>query len=160
MHRVAESGIETVVRSLLWDYSEGRTKQFHELANALQSRFSHEPASSPIENFHKTLLLLGELCPAFAYSMARIDAHDEGYRQSILRVIHAAAGLNEPTAAQLRSALADMTRVCAKLVHITPDALSILSRRYEAFLAGKEPRFEDVSLINRIAEYRRGQGNS
>jgi hypothetical protein len=156
-HRVVESGIDTVVRSLLWDYSEGRTKQLHELASALQSKFSYEPTASPMENFRKTLLLLGELCPALAYSMARVDSHDERYRQSILSVIHAAVGLDQPTAAQLRSALADMTRECAKLVHITSDALSLLSRRYEAFLAGKEPRFEDVILINRIAEYRRGR---
>lgn len=157
MHRLAESGVETVVRSLLWDYSEGRTKQLHELVSALESRFSDEPAASPIENFRKTLLLLGELCPAFAYSMARVDSHDDRYRQSILSVIHAAAGLDQPTPAQLRNALGDMTRDCAKLVHITPDAISILSRRYEAFLAGKEPHFEDVILINRIAEYRRGR---
>jgi hypothetical protein len=157
VHRIAESGIETVVRCLLWDYSEGRTKQLHELVSALQSRFSHEPAASPIENFRKTLLLLGELCPAFAYSMARADSHDERYRQSILSVIYDTTGLDQPTAAQLRSALGDMTRDCAKLVQITPDALSTLSRRYEAFLAGKEPHFEDVILVNRIAEYRRGR---
>jgi hypothetical protein len=157
MHKVAESGIETVVRSLFWDYSEGRTKQLYELVSALQSRFSHEPAASPIENFRKTLLLLGELCPAFAYSMARINCYDERYRQSISRVIHAAAGLDEPTATQLRNALGEMTRDCAKLVRITPDALSTMSRRYEAFLTGDEPCFEDVILINRVAEYRRGR---
>ena len=89
--------------------------------------------------------------------MARVNSHDERYRQCISRVIHAAAGLDEPTAAQLRNALGEMTRDCAKLVHITPDALSILTRRYEAFLAGDEPRFEDVILINRVAEYRRGR---
>jgi hypothetical protein len=50
-----------------------------------------------------------------------------------------------------------MTRDCARLVRITPHALSELSRRYEAFLAGKETRFEEISLINRIAEYRRGR---
>jgi hypothetical protein len=157
IHRTAESGVDTVVRSLLWDYSEVRTKQLHELVSALQSRFSHEPAASPMENFRKTLLLLGELCPAFAYAMARVDSHDERYRQSILSVIHAVAGLDQPTAAQLRSALGDMTRDCAKLVHITPDALSTLSRHYEAFLAGKQSRFEDVILLNRIAEHRRGR---
>lgn len=157
LHRDAESGIETVVRSLFWDYSEGRTKQIHELASALQSRFSHELTASPIENFRKTLLLLGEICPAFAYSMARVDSHDDRYRRSILSVIHDAAGLDQPTEAQVRSALGDMTRDCAKLVHITPDALSKLSRRYEAFLSGKEPRFEEINLVNRIAEYRRGR---
>ena len=157
LHRDAESGIETVVRSLFWDYSEGRTKQIHELASALQSRLSHELGASPIENFRKTLLLLGEICPAFAYSMARVDSHDDRYRQSILSVIHDAAGLAQPTAAQVRSTLGDMTRDCAKLVHITPDALSKLSRRYEAFLAGEEPRFEEISLVNRIAEDHRGR---
>jgi hypothetical protein len=157
LHREAESGILTVVRSLFWDYSEGKTKQLHELVSALQSRFFHEVAASPIENFRKTLLLLGEVCPAFAYSMARVDSHDDRYRQSILSVIHDAAGLDQPTAAQLRSALGDMTRDCAKLVHITPDALSNLSRRYEAFLAGKDVSFEEVNLINRIAEHRRGR---
>lgn len=157
LHREAESGILTVVRSLFWDYSEVRTRQLHELASALQSRFSHELATSPIENFRKTLLLLGEICPSFAYSMARVDSHDDRYRQSILSVIHDAAGLVQPTAAQLRSALGDMTRDCAKLVHVTPDVLSILSRHYEAFLAGKESRFEDVILISRVAEYRRGR---
>jgi hypothetical protein len=157
LHREAESGILTVVRSLFWDYSEGRTKQLHELANALQSRFSHELSASPVENFRNTLLLLGEICPAFAYSMARVDSHDDRYRQGILRVIHDAARLDQPTAAQVRSALGDMTRDCAKLVHITPDALSKLSRRYEAFLAGKESHFEEINLVNRIAEYHRGR---
>ena len=157
LHRDAESGIETVVRSLFWDYSEGRTKQLHELVGALQSRFSHDIAASPIENFRKTLLSLGELCPAFAYSMARVDSHNDHYREGILRVIHAAVGLDQPSAAQVRSALGDMTRDCAKLVHITPEALSRLGRHYEAFLAGKESRFEEISLVNRIAEYRRGR---
>jgi hypothetical protein len=101
--------------------------------------------------------LLGEICPAFAYSMARVDSHNDNYREGILRVIHAAVGLDEPSAAQVRSALGDITRDCAKLVHITPDALSKLSRSYEAFLAGKEPRFEEINLVNRIAEYRRGR---
>ena len=157
LHREAESGLLTVVRSLFWDYSEGRTRQLHELANALQPRFSHELAASPIENFRKTLLLLGEICPAFAYSMARVDSHDDRYRQSILSVIHDAAGLDQPTSERARSALGEMTRDCAKLVHITPDALSKLSRRYEAFLAGKEPRFDEINLLNRVAEYRRGR---
>ncbi len=43
--------------------------------------------------FRKTLLLLGEICPSFAYSMARADANDERYRQGILSVIHDALGL-------------------------------------------------------------------
>ena len=147
----------TVVRSLFWSYSEGRSKQLHELTDALQSRFSHELAASPVENFRETLLLLGEICPAFAYSMACVDSHDERYRRGILSVIRDAAGLDQPLADQVRSTLADMTRNCAKLVHIAPDALSKLSRRYEAFLAGEVTRFEEINLINRIAEYRGGR---
>jgi hypothetical protein len=157
LHREAESGIETVVRSLFWDYSEDQRRQLHELASALQSRFSHDLSASPVENFGKTLLLLGELCPAFAYSMARVDAHDDRYRQSILSVIRDATGLDRSDPREIRNALGDMTRDCARLVRITPHALSELSRRYEAFLAGKETRFEEISLINRIAEYRRGR---
>jgi hypothetical protein len=90
--------------------------------------------------------------------MARVDSHDERYRDGILSVIHDAIGLDKPTAAQVRSALGDMTRDCAKLVHITPDVLSNLSRRYEAFLAGQEQRFEEINLVNRVAEYRGGRG--
>jgi hypothetical protein len=157
LHREAESGVSTVVRSLFWGYSERRTKQLHELANSLHSRFSHEPAASPVENFRKTLLLLGEICPAFAYSMARADVNDERYRQSILSVIHDALGLTLQSVEEVRSALRDMTRECARLVHITPDALSKLTRRYEAHLAGQEPGFEEMDLVNRIAEYRTGR---
>ena len=157
LHREAESGIETVVRSLFCDYSEDHRRQLHELTSALQSRFSHDPSGAPIENFQKTLLLLGELCPAFAYSMARIDAHDDRYRQSILNVIRDATGLDRSDLAQIRNALGDMTRDCAKLVRITPSALLELSRRYEEFLAGEDTRFEELFLINRMAEYRRGR---
>jgi hypothetical protein len=50
-----------------------------------------------------------------------------------------------------------MTRECAKLLYITPDALSKLTRRYEAHLAGQEAEFEEINLVNRIAEYRTGR---
>jgi hypothetical protein len=157
VHREAESGVSTVVRSLFWDYSERRTKQLHELANSLHSRFSHEPTTSPVENFRKTLLLLGEICPSFAYSMARADANDERYRQGILSVIHDALGLTPKSVEEVRGALRDTTRESAKLVYITPDALSKLTRRYEAHLAGEEPGFEEIDLVKRIAEYRTGR---
>jgi hypothetical protein len=157
LHREAESGVSAVVRCLFWDYSERRTKQLHELANSLQSRFSHEPSASPVENFRKTLLLLGEICPSFAYSMARADVNDERYRQGILSVIHDALGLTLKGVEEVRNALRDMTRECAKLVYTTPDALSKLTRRYEAHLAGQEQEFEEITLVNRIAEYRTGR---
>ena len=70
--------------------------------------------------------------------MARVDAHDDRYRQSILSVIRDATGLCLIRPREIRNALGDMTRDCARLVRITPYALSELSRRYEAFLAGKE----------------------
>ncbi len=157
LHREGEIGVSTVVRSLFWDYSERRTKQLHELTNSLHSRFSHEPTASPVENFRKTLLLLGEICPSFAYSMARADVNDERYRQSILGVIHDALGLTLQTIEEVRSALRDMTRECAKLVYISSDALSEFTRHYEAHLAGQEPEFEEINLVNRIAEYRTGR---
>jgi hypothetical protein len=157
LHREAESGVSTVVRYFFWDYSERRTKQLHELANSLNSRFSHEPTASPVENFRKTLLLLGEISPSFAYSMARIDVKDERYRQGILSVIHDALGLTLQNVEEVRSAIRDMTRECAKLLYITPDALSKLTRRYEAHLADHESEFEEINLVNRIAEYRTGR---
>ena len=156
-HREAENGILTVVRTLFCDYSERRAKQLHELANSLSSAFSHEPTSSPVENFSKTLLLMGEICPSFAYSMARADVDDERYRQGILRVIHDALGLALQSVEEARIALRNMTRECAKLVCITPDALSTVTRHYEAYLAGQDARFEEINLINRIAEYRKGR---
>lgn len=156
-HREAESGVLTVVRTLFWDYSERRTKQLHELANSLSSRFSHEPTSSPVDNLRKTLLLMGEVCPSFAYSMARADVNEERYRQGVLSVIHDAIGLALQSIEDARTALRNMNRECAKLVDITPDALTTLTRRYEAHLAGQDARFEEINLINRIAEYRKGR---
>jgi hypothetical protein len=156
-HRIAEGGVLTVVRSLFWDYSEAGTKQIHELVGALQSQFSNDLAESPLENFRRTLLLLGEICPAFAYSTARVDAHNGNYRVCIQSVIYATLCLDQSDPGLIRSALGNITRDCAKLVHVTPDALSELGRQYEAFLAGKGQQFTEIGLINRIAEYRRGR---
>ena len=80
-------------RSLFWDYSERRTKQLHELANSLQSRFSHEPSRVASREFSQDVASLGRNLPIICIQHGARRLNDERYRQGILSVIHDALGL-------------------------------------------------------------------
>ena len=72
-------------------------------------------------------------------------------------MIQDALGLNGEGAREVKTALREATRECAKLVYLKTEDLAETVEHYEAHLAGQEQDFTDDGLVNRLAEYTRGR---
>jgi len=156
-HRLAEDKLDTVVRALFWNYSERRSKCLNEMVQALGSRLPKEFSGSPIENFRKTLLLIGEICPSFAYNLARADAHDQRYRDCIRSVIQDALESDSYGVDPIKANVNAASNTCARHLAIAPDDLAEGVRSYATHLAGEGPPSRYETLLRRLGESGRGR---
>lgn len=154
-HRLAENKLETVIRALFWNYAERQTSRLHEVVRALGPRLPH-PTASPVENFRKALLLLGEVCPSFAYNLARADAHDQRYRDSIRGVINDALGSETGAEGEIPSKLRSAVNECAQIIGTTSAGLSRMVGEYVNHLAGEGCRPQGETSLRRLGETGRG----
>ena len=156
-HRLAEDGLDTVIRALFWSYSERRPKYLNEMVQALGSRLPKELSGSPIENFRKTLLLIGEICPSLAYNLARADAHDDRYRDCIRSVIQDALESDSYGVDPIKANLNLASDTCARFLAVAPDDLAEGMRAYAAHLAGEGPPSQYETSLRRLGESGRGR---
>jgi hypothetical protein len=156
-HRLAEDKLDSVVRALFWNYSERRPQYLNEMVRALGSRLPKEFSRSPIDNLRKTLLLIGEICPSIAYSLARADAHDRRYRECISSVVQDALESDSYGADRIAADLSMATGTCARMLRIAPDELLEGVKTYTAHLDGNGPPPQCESSLRRLGETGRGR---
>jgi hypothetical protein len=156
-YRLAEDKLDTVVRALFWNYSEHRPKCLNEMVQALGSRLPKEFSGSAIENFQKTLLLIGEICPSFAYNLARADAHDQRYRDCIRSVIQDALESDSYGVDPIKASLNMASNTCARHLAIAPSDLAEGVRTYATHLACEGPPSQYETLLRRLGESGRGR---
>jgi hypothetical protein len=156
-HRPAEQGLDTVIRALFWDFSAINSGRLHEITRALGSRLPQVPSSDPVENFKKALVSLGDVCPSFAYNLARTEARNEKYRESIRSAVQEVLRHNTNTMDGLRTALQFPSNNCARLCNITGDDLSKIVKLYESYLAGEGEYYPQETALRRLGESGRGR---
>ena len=156
-HRLTEDKLDSVVRSLFWNYSERRPKYLNEMVRALASRLPEGFSGSPVENLRKTLLLIGEICPSFAYNLARADAHDHRYRDCMRSVAQDALQSDSYAVDRIAVDLNMATSTCARLLKIAPDDLLEGVKTYAAHLDGEGPPSQYETSLRRLGESGRGR---
>ena len=156
-HRPAEQGVDTVVRALFWDLSARNSGRLHEITSALGSRLPQVLSSDPVENFKKALVSLGNVCPSFAYNLARTEARNEKYRGSIRSAVQEVLRHNTSTMDGLRTALQFAATNCTRLCNITPYELSKVVKLYESYLAGEDEHYPQETALRRLGESGRGR---
>jgi hypothetical protein len=156
-HRLTEDKLDSVVRALFWDYSERRPQYLNEMVRALGSRLPKEFSRSPIDNLRKTLLLIGEICPSFAYSLARADAHEHRYRDCISSVAQDALESDSYGADRIAADLNLATATCARMLRIAPYELLEGVKTYTAHLDGNGPPPQCETSLRRLGETGRGR---
>ena len=156
-HRPAEQGLDTVIRALFWDFSAKNSGRLHEITRALGSRLPQVLTSDSVENFKKALVSLGDLCPSFAYNLARTESRNERYRESIRSAVQEVLRHDTNTMDGLRTALQVAASNCARLCNITRDDLSKVVKLYESYLAGEGEHYPQESTLRRLGESGRGR---
>lgn len=156
-HRLTEDKLDSVVRALFWNYSERRPQYLNEMVRALGSRLPKEFSRSPIDNLRKTLLLIGEICPSFAYCLARADAHDHRYRDCISSVVQDALESDSCGAERIAADLNMATGTCAHTLKIAPKELLEGVKTYASHLEGNGPPPQCETSLRRLGETGRGR---
>jgi hypothetical protein len=156
-HRPAEQGLDTVVRALFWNFSERHSGRLNELVQALGSRLPPVLSPNPVENFKKTLLFLGEVCPSFAYSLARAEGHNEKYRASVRSAVQEILRHSTDNIDDLRRILQLAASNCARLCDRTPQDLAKMVKLYESHLFGEGESCPPEMALRRLGESGRGR---
>jgi hypothetical protein len=158
VHRPGEPGLNVVIRALLWNHVEKIESRMDRIALAFRQPSENGVPRSDPEVFKNSLLSLGDVCPALAYSLATKKLRGDKYKRCLRSV--AASMLRQAESAdvgQLRIQLAEARRDAANLIGLAPPILEAGVAAFAAHLdnpAASYTQFEPS--LRRLGETSRG----
>jgi hypothetical protein len=155
--RLAEQGIETVIRAFIWDHAERNESRMNLLVRAFPRSLAEGEVENEADQFKRTLVHVGGICPSVAYGFAKLRVRGEKYRKLVRTA--AAEMLRQTTneLQQLHAALGRLRRDCAGLIGLTQDELQGALESYRRCLDGQvsEKRYEEH--LRRLGEMVQGR---
>ncbi|HEY6343011.1 MAG TPA: hypothetical protein VIY49_16075 [Bryobacteraceae bacterium] len=110
VHRVAEEGLDGVIRAFLWTHVEREARRMWEIAKAFPR--SGGGLHDPTERARSVLIRLAEACPPLAYNLAKLSLRVPmawAYRRAIEEVV--AASLERSSVGALGRQVAELVGV-------------------------------------------------
>jgi hypothetical protein len=155
--RLAEQGLDTVIRALLWNHVEPNESRASLLVRAFPRSLAEGEIENEADQFKRTLVHVGGICPSVAYGFAKPRVRGEKYRKFVRT---AAAEMLRQTSnelPQLHAALARLRRDCAGLIGLAPDDLQGALESYRRCLDGQvsDKRYEEH--LRRLGEMVQGR---
>jgi len=156
VHRLAVQGLDAVVRALFWNVSEKNPARVREIVQALSSRLLM-PSSDSIETFKRSLRFIGDICPSFAYNLARTEARTDKYQESVRGAVRELLQQESNSSADLQGALHASASTCARIAGLSKESLVTAVKSYEAYLAGGREEYQQETTLRRLGETGRGR---
>jgi len=157
IHRPAEQGLETVIRAFLWDHVERNESRLSLLVRAFPRPVATGEIESDADQFKRTLVHIGGICPSVAYGFAKLHMQGEKYRKFTRSVVNELLRQPPCELPQLRAALAQLRYNCANLIGLSQDELLSAADSYGRSLDGQPADRQYDQHLGRLGEMAKGR---
>ena len=158
IHRQGEQGLNTIIRTFLWNHVEKNETKMQRLADSFPQSQADNGPHGESDTFKWSVYRLGEICPSLAYNLARNRVRSDKYRKYVRAVVARMLAQSETAdIQQLKNQMNGARRDCASLAGITPEALTVAVNAYGARLENQASNYEQFeSHLRRLGETSRG----
>jgi hypothetical protein len=156
-HRFAEQGLKTVIRAFVWDHVERNESRMNLLARTFPRWVASGESETEADQFKRTLVHVGGICPSIAYGFAKLRVHGEKYRKFVRAGVAEMLRQDTSELPQLRSALAKLRYDCASLTGASQDELQGAVDMYRRSLDGQVADKRYDQHLKRLGELMQGR---